>query len=221
MKVLCLLSGGIDSTTALFWAKKKFKNVIALSFNYNQRHLIELRCAKKIAEITGVKHIILKLDFLQIRSALTDRKVNVPERKTYGIPPTWVPQRNTIFLAYGFGIAEQEGCDAIVTGMNIIDYSGYPDCRPEFLNAFERAANLASKQFVEKKKKIKIIAPFLKKRKSEIIKIGVKLGTPYKYTWSCYKGKIPACGRCDSCRFRLYAFREAGLNDPLNYAHLE
>lgn len=221
MKVLSLLSGGIDSTTALFWAKKRFKNVIALSFNYGQRHSIELICAKKIAKIAGVKHIIVKLDFSDISSALTNREVNLPERKTHGIPSTWVPQRNTIFLSFGFAIAEQEKCNAVVAGMNIIDYSGYPDCRPEFLRAFERAANLASKQFIEKRKKIKIITPFLKKKKSEIIKTGIKLGVPYKYTWSCYKGEIPACGKCDACRFRLRAFWEAGLKDPIPYAHFE
>lgn len=219
MKVLCLLSGGIDSTTALFWAKQKFKNVIALSFNYGQKHSIELKCAKQTARIVGAKHMTIKLDFSLIRSALTDIKIKVPERGTTEIPSTWVPQRNTIFLAFGFAIAEQTGCNAVVAGMNIIDYSGYPDCRPEFLRSFEKAANLASKQFVEKNKKIKIITPFLKKKKSEIIKIGVKLGVPYEYTWSCYRGKIPACGRCDSCRFRLNAFREAGLKDPLKYSY--
>ncbi len=218
MKVLCLLSGGIDSTTALFWAREKFKRIIALSFNYGQRHSIELTCAKKIARMAGVKHKIINLDFSEIKSALTDRRIDVPERVVRGIPPTWVPQRNTVFLSYAFAIAEEEKCEAIVAGMNIIDYSGYPDCRPEFLRAFEKAGNLASKQFVEKGEKIRIITPFLKKKKSEIIKIGMKLGVPYEYTWSCYRGKIPACGRCDSCRFRLKAFEEIGLRDPLKYS---
>jgi len=122
-----------------------------------------------------------------------------------------------MFLA----IAEQEKCNAVVTGMNVVDYSGYPDCRPEFLNAFEKAGNLASKQFVEKKKKIKILTPFLKKKKSEIIQIGKALGVPYEYTWSCYRGTLPACGRCDACRFRIRAFEEAGLKDPIPYAHFE
>jgi 7-cyano-7-deazaguanine synthase len=221
MKVLCLLSGGIDSTTALFWAKRKFKNIIALTFNYGQRHLIELRCARKIAKIAGVKQIVTKLDFSQISSALTDSNIDVPERKTHGIPSTWVPQRNTIFLAFGFAIAEQRNCNAVVAGMNVIDYSGYPDCRPEFLKAFEKAANLASKQFVERKKMIKIITPFLNLKKSEIIKIGLKLGVPYQFTWSCYRGKKPACGKCDSCRFRLASFNEIGVKDPINYAHFE
>lgn len=221
MKVLCLLSGGIDSTTALFWAKKRYRHVYALSFYYGQRHSIELECAKKIVKLTGVPHKIINLDFSQIHSSLTGIKSNVPEIGTKGIPPTWVPQRNTIFLAYGFAIAEQERCNAVVAGMNIIDYSGYPDCRPEFLSAFEKAGNLASREFVEKNKRIKIITPFLKMKKSEIIKIGLNLDVPYEYTWSCYRGKIPACGRCDSCWFRLNAFKEAGVNDPISYAHLE
>ncbi len=218
MKALCLLSGGIDSTTALFWARKRFKKIIALSFNYGQRHSIELTCAKRIAKIVGVEHKIINLDFSQIKSALTDVRISVPKKRIHGVPPTWVPQRNTIFLSYAFAIAEEEKCEVIIAGMNIIDYSGYPDCRPEFLRAFEKAANLASKQYVEKSKRIRIITPFLKKKKSEIIKIGLKLGVPYQFTWSCYRGKIPACGRCDSCRFRLKAFKESGLMDPVAYS---
>lgn len=221
MKALCLFSGGIDSTTALFWARKKYKKVIAISFDYSQKHSIELECAKKITKLLSIEHKIIKLDFSEIKSALTDKKIAVPGRHTAGIPVTWVPQRNTIFLAYGFAIAEQEGCSGVVTGMNVIDYSGYPDCRPEFLIAFEKAGNLASKQFVEKRKRIKIVTPFLMMKKSQIIKTGIKLGVPYELTWSCYRGKKPACGTCDSCRYRLQAFKEAGLKDPLPYAHLE
>jgi 7-cyano-7-deazaguanine synthase len=221
MKALCLLSGGIDSTTALFWAKKKYRNLIALSFDYGQKHSIELSCAKKIAKIAGVEHRIIKLDFSQITSALTSSKIKIPVKRTRGIPPTWVPQRNTIFLAYGFAIAELNGCNAVIAGINVVDYSGYPDCRPEFLNAFEKAGNLASKQFIERRKKIKIVTPFLRCKKSQIIKTGLTLGVPYQFTWSCYKGKIPACGRCDSCRFRLMAFKEAGIPDPIPYEHLE
>jgi len=224
MKALCLLSGGIDSSTALFWAKKKFGHVMALSFDYGQRHSIELKCAGKIAGIAGTEHRILKLNFSMIKSSLTSRKISVPVNRpldfrggSLEIPSTWVPQRNTIFLAYAFAIAELENCNAVVAGMNVVDYSGYPDCRPEFLKAFERAGNLASKRFVKEKKRIKIFAPFVKLKKSEIIKVGLALGTPYKYTWSCYSGKIPACGRCDSCRFRLSAFREMGVKDPLTY----
>lgn len=218
-KAICLLSGGLDSSTVIYYAKSQGYDVYALSFNYGQRHFKELEAAKKIAKDVGAKeHKILKIDLTQIGgSALTDQKIEVPinreiEEMTKEIPITYVPMRNTIFLALAAAYAEVVGSNTIFAGMNFIDYSGYPDCRPEFIKAMEKVIHLGSKT-----QNIKIETPIIYMNKSEIIKLGFELGVPYEKTWSCYKGKNKACGKCDSCILRINGFKEAGLMDPIEY----
>ncbi len=220
MKAVVLLSGGLDSSTVLAIALEMGYEVHALSFDYGQRHSRELESAKKIAKYFNVPHKIIKIDLRQIGgSALTDN-IDVPERNMdeieKEIPITYVPARNTILLSLALGYAEVIDADAIFYGANAIDYSGYPDCRPEYVEAFERVANLGTKRGVEGKP-IKIIAPIIHMTKAEIIKKGMELGVPYELTWSCYKGGKKACGKCDSCLLRLKGFMEAGYEDPLEY----
>ncbi len=220
MKAVVLLSGGLDSSTVLAIALEMGYDVHALSFDYGQRHSRELESAKKIARYFNVPHKIIKIDLRQIGgSALTDN-IEVPERQVEDIekeiPITYVPARNTILLSLALGYAEVIDADAIFYGANAIDYSGYPDCRPEYVEAFERVANLGTKRGVEGKP-IKIIAPIIHMTKAEIIKKGMELGVPYELTWSCYKGEKKACGKCDSCLLRLKGFMEAGYEDPLDY----
>ena len=220
MRAVVLLSGGLDSSTVLAIALEMGYEVHALSFDYGQRHSRELESAKKIAKYFNVPHKIIKIDLRQIGgSALTDN-IDVPERNVNEIekeiPITYVPARNTILLSLALGYAEVIDADAIFYGANAIDYSGYPDCRPQYVEAFERVANLGTKRGVEGKH-IKIIAPIIHMTKAEIIKKGMKLGVPYELTWSCYKGGKRACGKCDSCLLRLKGFMEAGYEDPLEY----
>ena len=220
MKAVVLLSGGLDSSTVLAIALERGYDVHALSFDYGQRHSRELESAKKIARYFNVPHKIIKIDLRQIGgSALTDN-IEVPERQVEDIekeiPITYVPARNTILLSLALGYAEVIDADAIFYGANAIDYSGYPDCRPEYVEAFERVANLGTKRGVEGKP-IKIIAPIIHMTKAEIIKKGMELGVPYELTWSCYRGEKKACGKCDSCLLRLKGFMEAGYEDPLDY----
>lgn len=215
-KAVVLLSGGIDSSTTLYYALNKGYRPQCLIFDYGQRHRKEVNSAKKIAELAGVGYLVLRLSFPWGGSALLDKNVRIPrgreKRKT--IPPTYVPARNIIFLSYALSYAEAISACEIFIGANAIDYSGYPDCRPEFVNAFQKMANLGTKTGVEGKG-IKISAPLINMRKSEIIKMGVKLGVPYEYTWSCYQGGKMPCGRCDSCILRKKGFEGAGLEDPL------
>jgi len=225
-KAVVLSSGGIDSTTTMAMARAEGYEVYSLSFNYGQRHAWELQAAKRVAEALGVKeHLILDLDLKKIGgSALTDA-IEVPkgrsaeEIKQEGIPVTYVPARNTIFLSYALAWAEQLMADAIFIGVTAIDYSGYPDCRPEYIRAFEQMANLALKAAVEGKMRIRIHAPLIEMTKGAIIKKGLELGIDYGLTHSCYdpsaEGK--ACGRCDSCLLRKKGFQEAGLADPTRY----
>ena len=224
-KAVVLLSGGLDSTTALAIAKKEGFDVYALSFDYGQRHRIELERAKKIAKKLGViDHQIINIDLRQFGgSALTD-SIDVPTHReekivSEEIPVTYVPARNTIFLSLGLAYAEVNNAPHIFLGVNAVDYSGYPDCRPEFIEAFEKLANLATKITVEGKEKIKIHTPLIQLTKAKIILKGIELDVDYSLTYSCYKpekgGK--ACGICDSCQLRLRGFKEAGLEDPLNY----
>jgi len=220
MRAVVLLSGGLDSSTVLAMALDMGYEVYALSFDYGQRHLKELKSAKKIAEYYKVPHKIIRIDLRQIGgSALTD-DVEVPERGIEEIkdeiPITYVPARNTILLSYALAYAEVIDADAIFYGANAIDYSGYPDCRPEYVEAFEHMANLGTKRGAEGRP-IKIIAPIIHMTKAEIIKKGMELGVPYELTWSCYRGGEKACGRCDSCLLRLKGFMEAGYEDPLEY----
>jgi 7-cyano-7-deazaguanine synthase len=218
-KAVCLLSGGLDSSTVIYHAKNQGYEVHALSFDYGQRHSKEMEAAKKIASSVGTKeHKIIKIDLTQIGgSALTDQSIDIPTDRTdeeiaSEIPVTYVPMRNTIFLALAAAYAEIIGADTIFTGMNVIDYSGYPDCRPEYIEAMEKAINLGSKA-----RNFKIKTPIIRMDKREIIQLGTKLGVPYELTWSCYKGGEKACGECESCKFRKKGFEEAGLIDPIEY----
>jgi len=222
-KAVCLLSGGIDSCVSACIAKKQGYELYALSFDYRQRHIKEIDSAKKIALALSVKnHIIFNLDLDKFgNSSITDLTL-IPEKdhdlndigKT--IPSTYVPARNTIFLSIGLAYAESIDADAIFIGVTSTDYSGYPDCRPEFIDIFQKLADLATKKGV-KGKKILIKAPLLKLSKSEIIKKGMGIGAPLEKTWSCYFGKDLACGRCDSCLLRLKGFKDLGITDPLKY----
>jgi 7-cyano-7-deazaguanine synthase len=225
-KAVVLLSGGLDSTTALAVALSEDYEVYAMSFRYGQRHAVELESARRVAHTMGVeRHIIVDIDLRAIGgSALTD-DIEVPKDRagdemTSGIPVTYVPARNTIFLSFALAWAEALGAEDIFIGVNALDYSGYPDCRPEYIEAFERMANLATKAGVEGRMKLKIHTPLIAMTKAEIIKTGLSLGVDYSLTHSCYDPTPDglACGRCDSCQLRLKGFSEAGARDPLQYA---
>jgi len=220
-----LLSGGLDSATTLAIARANGDQVYALSVDYGQRHRQELECAAVQARLQGaVEHRTVRLDLRTIGgSALTD-KVDVPKDRStdamgHGIPITYVPARNTILLGLSLGYAEVVGAFDIYFGANAIDYSGYPDCRPEFLEQFERLANVATKAAVEGKGSFRLHAPLLRLTKAQIIELGTKLGVDYSQTRSCYdpdeQGR--ACGRCDSCHLRLKGFAEADVKDPIPY----
>ena len=222
-KAVVLLSGGLDSSTCMAIAKDEGYELYALSFDYGQRHSRELESAKAIAEHFGAKeHKILRIDLRQIGgSALTDDSIDVPENRDEEhmadeIPVTYVPARNTILLSFALAYAEVIGADAIYIGANALDYSGYPDCRPEYYRAFEEVARLGTKRGVEGKP-IEIKYPLINMTKAEIIRTGMRLGVPYELTWSCYKGGEKACGVCDSCKLRIKGFKEAGYKDPIEY----
>ncbi|MBT3183669.1 MAG: 7-cyano-7-deazaguanine synthase QueC [Nitrospina sp.] len=221
-----LLSGGLDSTTTLALAKKQGFDLFALTFDYGQRHSVELDRARDIARHFGVvDHQIVKIDLRQFGgSALTD-SIDVPvgrdqEEMTAEIPITYVPARNTIFLSFCLAYAEVKEASNIFIGVNAVDYSGYPDCRPEFIAAFEILANLATKAGVEGKNQMKIHTPLIELSKAEIIEKGLELGVDYGMTHSCYNpgGDGKSCGVCDSCQLRLKGFQEAGVKDPIGYA---
>ena len=223
-----LLSGGLDSVTCLYWAKANYANVTAVSFNYGQRHNSELNAAKKIAATAQVNHRIIDIDLAQLGgSALTDASLVVPDAKQTdfsdnqhndSIPITYVPARNTIFLSYALALAEVTQSNAIVIGVNAVDYSGYPDCRPEYIEAFEKMANLATKAGVTGNH-LQIATPLLHLSKAEIIKLGVSLGVDYALTVSCYRADSEgrACGHCDSCYLRQQGFLQAEIDDPTLY----
>ncbi|MBT6594700.1 MAG: 7-cyano-7-deazaguanine synthase QueC [Nitrospina sp.] len=221
-----LLSGGLDSTTTLALAKKQGFDLFALTFDYGQRHSVELDRARDIAMHFGVvDHQIVKIDLRQFGgSALTD-SIDVPvgrdqKEMTAEIPITYVPARNTIFLSFCLAYAEVKEASNIFIGVNAVDYSGYPDCRPEFIAAFEILANLATKAGVEGKNQMKIHTPLIELSKAEIIEKGLELGVDYGMTHSCYNpgGDGKSCGVCDSCQLRLKGFQEAGVKDPIGYA---
>ena len=225
-KAVVLSSGGLDSTTAMAMAKSEGYDVYSLSFSYGQRHSVELEAAKRVAEDLGaIKHLVIDIDLKLIGgSALTD-DIEVPKDRnesemTEEIPVTYVPARNTIFLSYALGWAEVIGASDIFIGVNAVDYSGYPDCRPEFIAAFETLANLATKVGVEGTSKIKIRTPLIHLTKAEIIRRGIELGVDYGLTLSCYDPSMDggACGHCDSCLLRKKGFVEAGVPDPTKYA---
>ncbi|MBI2380037.1 MAG: 7-cyano-7-deazaguanine synthase QueC [Gammaproteobacteria bacterium] len=218
-RAVVLLSGGLDSATVLAMAKDRGFECHALSFDYGQRHLAEIEASDRIAEAFGVSHKTLKLDLRSIGgSALTDEHIAVPETPTEGIPVTYVPARNTVFLSLALGYAEVLDADHIFIGVNAVDYSGYPDCRPAFIDAFERMANLATKAGVEGHR-LTIETPIISLSKAQIIAEGLKLGVDYSLTVSCYQADAQgrACGRCDSCRLRREGFMAAGVADPTRY----
>lgn len=225
MKSVVLLSGGLDSTTTLALAQKAGFDLFCLTFDYGQRHRVELDRARDIARHFGaMDHQIVKIDLRQFGgSALTD-SIDVPtgrnqQEMTSSIPVTYVPARNTIFLSFCLAYAEVKQANDIFIGVNAVDYSGYPDCRPEFIAAFETLANLATKAGVEGKESLKIHTPLIQLSKAEIIQKGLALGVDYAMTHSCYdptEGGI-SCGACDSCQLRLKGFQEAGVEDPIEY----
>ena len=219
-KAVVLLSGGLDSATVLAVAHRDGYACHALSFNYGQRHVAELKAAERVAKALGAAaHKTVGLDLSAIGgSALTDPSIAVPDHPSAGIPVTYVPARNTVFLAVATGWAEVLEADRIFIGVNAVDYSGYPDCRPEFVAAFERVANLGTKAGVEGRG-LRIEAPLVDLSKAEIIRLGTGLGVDYGLTVSCYSAddRGHACGVCDSCRLRRQGFQEAGIPDPTVY----
>jgi len=225
-KAVVLLSGGMDSATTLAIARSNGFDCYALSFRYGQKHKREIEAAKKLADFLGAaEHRIIDIDLAAFGgSALTDPAIEVPKdsaelENPAKIPPTYVPARNTIFLSYALAWAEVLGAFDIFIGVNSTDYSGYPDCRAEFISAFEKTANLATAAAVEGKGRYKIHTPIIDMTKAQIILTGTKLGVDFSLTHSCYdpdrQGR--SCGRCDSCRLRLKGFAEAGLTDPIGY----
>jgi len=219
MKAVCLISGGMDSSTLAYLAKSEGYDILALHLNYGQRtEKKERACAKKIAQLLGAK------DFVEVdigyfarfgASSLTDRTISVEEfdpAKAH-MPNTYVPFRNANLLSIATSYAEAGGADAIYIGVQSLDYSGYPDCRPQFIEAFQRVIDLGTKDTT----KIKVKAPFIHMTKKEILKLGTRLGVPYEHTWSCYRNEKKACGTCGSCHFRRDAFAETGLKDPIEY----
>lgn len=219
-KAVVLVSGGLDSATVLALARVQGRECHALSFDYGQRHRAELDAARRVSAALGVvSHRVVRLDLRAIGgSALTDDDIAVPETPGAGIPVTYVPARNTIFLAIALGWAEVLGAQDIFIGVNAMDYSGYPDCRPEFIQAFEHLANLATRAGVEGRA-VRIHAPLQALTKADIIRRGVALGVDFSITVSCYqpRGAGLACGRCDSCRLRAAGFAAAGIADPTAY----
>ncbi|MEC7766711.1 MAG: 7-cyano-7-deazaguanine synthase QueC [Pseudomonadota bacterium] len=219
-KAIVLVSGGLDSATCLAIAKAQSYECYAISFEYGQRSRSELQAAKEIVAAAGiVEHKIFSLQMGELgSSALTDVHIKVPEEESEGIPVTYVPARNTVFLSYALAWTEVLKGEAIFMGLNARDYSGYPDCRPEYVAAFQQLINLATKRSVEGGI-IKLETPLIDLNKSEIIKIGLRLGVNYGNTVSCYQADESgrACGRCDSCRFRHKGFVDAGVDDPTRY----
>jgi 7-cyano-7-deazaguanine synthase len=219
-KAVITVSGGLDSATVLAMAKEQDLDCYTLAFDYGQRTRSELDAAATVSTMLGaIEHKVIKLDLGTIGgSALTDISIDVPEEQDDGIPITYVPARNTVFLSLALGWAEVLGADKIFMGVNAVDYSGYPDCRPEFIKAFETMANLATVAAVEGRR-INIETPLLEMTKAQIILEGARLGVDYSATVSCYQADTQgrACGLCDSCRLRLQGFLEAGVEDPTKY----
>jgi 7-cyano-7-deazaguanine synthase len=222
-KAVVLLSGGLDSATVLAIATQQGFTIHALSFDYGQRHKIELESARRLARGCGAEHSIIAFDLRQLGGSALTADIDVPKDRasdeiSEGVPITYVPARNTIFLSFALGLAEVIGAFDIFVGVNALDYSGYPDCRPEFIAAFQHLANLATKAGVEGRR-FTIHAPLIEMTKAQIIRKGVKLGVDYALTASCYdpSPQRKACGRCDSCQLRRRGFAEAGIPDPTQY----
>lgn len=212
-KAVILLSGGIDSTTTLYFAKKQGYKCYALIFDYGQRHKREVRSAVAVAKCAKVTYRIIKIALPWGGSSLLDKKMKIPVGRslkeiTQGIPSTYVPARNTIFLSFALSYAEAIGAEVIFIGANVIDFSGYPDCRPSFYHAFQKVIKEGTK-----KKKIKVLTPLINMTKAQIIRLGMKLKAPLELTWSCYQGGRRPCGVCDSCRLREKGFSQLGIRD--------
>ncbi|BAZ83215.1 exsB protein [Sphaerospermopsis kisseleviana NIES-73] len=223
MKAVILLSGGLDSSTVLYQARADGCECYAISFDYQQRHRRELQSAMFVAQSVGVvQHQIVNFDLrLWGGSALTDEAIALPQARSLdemsqSIPVTYVPARNTIFLSFALGYAETICAQRVYIGVNALDYSGYPDCRPDYIQAMQEVFRLGTKQGREGQP-IDIIAPLINLKKTEIIQLGNQLDVPWELTWSCYAGGDQACGVCDSCRLRLAAFAQLGLKDPVDY----
>lgn len=225
-KAVVLLSGGLDSTTCMAVAAEQGYELYPISFNYHQRHGVELEGAKKVAEFYKVKkHLIIETNMEQVGgSALTDSHIQVPDGGlAHGdddIPVTYVPARNLTFLSYALGYAEVIGANHIFIGVNAVDYSGYPDCRPEFIRRFQALADYATKAGAAEGRHIIIETPLQDLSKKEIVQLAGRLGAPLQFTHSCYKGGEKACGVCDSCKLRLKGFAEAGVADPIEYENM-
>lgn len=222
-KTVVLLSGGLDSATTLYYAKSKGYRCHCLIFDYGQRHKREIESARRIAQNTGCKAQVIKIALPWKGSALLDKNIKIPERNKLNepksvIPSTYVPARNIIFLSFALSYAEAIGAGVIFIGANAIDYSGYPDCRPEFFSAFQQVIKTGTKtgsNIQHPASSIQINAPLVNKTKKEIVKLAKRLGVPLGLTWSCYKGGRKPCGACDSCMLRAKGFMEAGVRDPL------
>jgi 7-cyano-7-deazaguanine synthase len=222
-EAIVLLSGGLDSSTVLALAKERGYDVVALTFDYGQKHKRELNSSKKMAHYFKAKeHIIIPLSLGKLlRSSLTRESMSIPENRTEeeissGVPDTYVPSRNIIFLSIAASIAESRGAEAIFIATNSVDFSGYPDCTAEFMSAFQSTLDIGTKAGREGRG-IRVEAPILMKSKGDIVREAVRLKVPMEDTWSCYKGGVIACGKCDSCLLRLRGFSEAGIRDPLEY----
>ena len=225
-RAVVLLSGGLDSTTVLALTRSEGYEVHALSFQYGQRHAHELALARATARTHGVRrHVVADIDLRVFGGSALTSDIPVPKdgARHAEIPVTYVPARNTIFLSYALAFAETSGAEEIFIGVNAVDYSGYPDCRPEYLAAFERMANLATAAAVEGRTRVHVRAPLIQRTKREIIELGTRLGVDYAQTTSCYDPAADgaACGQCDACRLRLNGFREAGIRDPARYVSRE
>ena len=215
-RAIVLLSGGLDSATTLYYAKDRGYKVHALIFDYGQRHKKEVKCALKIAKTAKCPYKIVTIDLPWKGSALLDKKMKVPHNRKLDatdIPPTYVPARNIIFLSFAASYAEAVGAKKIFIGANAVDYSGYPDCRPDFFQAYAKVLEKGLKTGVEGHK-ISVETPLIRMTKAQIVRLGVKLKVPYALTWSCYTGLQRMCGQCDSCRLRQKGFAAAGIKDP-------
>ena len=222
-EAIVLLSGGLDSSTVLAMAGERGYELVALTFDYGQKHMRELNSARRVAKHFKVKeHMIVPLDLGKLlKSSLTNGTLSIPKGRSKedigkGIPSTYVPSRNIIFLSIASSIAESRGAEAVFIAANAVDFSGYPDCTPEFITAFQKTLDVGTKAGKEGRP-IRVFAPVLDKSKADIVREAVRLHVPLELTWSCYEGGVKACGKCDSCLLRLQGFADAGIEDPLEY----